>query len=210
MILKKKIQNCLLQNPSLIVIILLLLKCKTNKFTSGHVRKPSCRYGEIRIRITLYRSQVGISDVVPGVQQCASDESAVLQNLCSRDDPQIVPRYTHRAVARVRGGGLRRRRFPTFTMPSLAPLPPPAASPRFIIHLSCFTLLEQQSSLTRQITGRGNEERSRSFDRPRRHFLKSVGGGVWHGWRNRRFIYLSAVWKKPRAPHEVLYLSCKP
>lgn len=109
MILKKKIQYCLLQNPSLIVIILLLLKCKTNKFTSGHVRKPSCRYGEIRIRITLYRSHVGISDVVPGVQQCASDESAVLQNLCSRDDPQIVPRYTHRAVARVRGGGLRRR-----------------------------------------------------------------------------------------------------
>lgn len=101
------------------------------------------------------------------------------------------------------------RGFPTFTMPSLAPLPPPAASPRFIVHLSCFTLLEQQSPLTRQITGWKNEE-SRSFDRPRRHFLKSVRGGARRSWRNRRFIYLSAAWKKPWVPHEVLYLSCKP
>jgi len=49
-----------------------------------------------------------------------------------------------------------------------------------------------------------------SFDRSRRHFLKSVRGGARCSWRNRRFIYLSAAWKKPGAPHEVLYLSCKP
>lgn len=149
-------------------IISLLKWRETNKFTSGHVRKPSCRYDEIRIEITLYHSHVGISDVVPGEQQFnVSDESAILQNLCSRDDPQIVPRYTHRAVTRVRGCGLRRRdedfpTFPTFTMPSLAPLSPPAASPRFIVHLSCFTLLEQQSPLTRQITGRREKSVLRS------------------------------------------------
>lgn len=175
------------------------------------MRKPSCRYDEIRIRITLYLSHVGISDVVPEEQQYAMNRrfSKIFVPATIHKLSRVIRIVRSRVWERRRPATLRRG-FPTFTMPSLAPLPSPAASPWFIVHLSCFTLLEQQSPLTRQITGRENEERSRSFDRPRRHFLKSVRDGARRSWRNRRCIYLSAMWKKPWVPHEVLYLSCKP
>lgn len=123
-----------------------------------HVRKASCRYDETRIRITLYRNHVGISNVM------LENNNARAMN--RRFSKIFVPATIHKLsrVSRIvgpssRGGGLRRRRgFLTFTTPSLAPPPSPAASPRFIVHLSCFTPLEQQSSLTRQITERGSEE----------------------------------------------------
>lgn len=82
-----------------------------------------------------------------------------------------------------------RRGFPTFTMPSLAPLPPPAASPRFIVHLSCFTLLEQQSSLTRQITGRGNEEEKSVLRSSSSSFLEKCPGWSAAGEIVDLFIY---------------------
>lgn len=158
------------------------------------MRKASCRNDETRIRITLYHNHVGISDVM------LENNNARAMN--RRFSKIFVPATIHKLsrVSRIvgpssRGGGLRRRRgFLTFTMPSLAPPPSPAASPRFIVHLSCFTPLEQQSSLTRQITERGSEgEKPGPWIVPRRHFFKYDRDRARPNSRNRRFIYLSMM-----------------
>lgn len=94
-------------------------------------------------------------------------------NLGTSVGPQIVSRYTRRSSRDVEDSG-------AFTVPSLAPAFAPAAS-LFIVHLSCFTPLKQQSPLTR---GRDCWPARRPGP-PLSSRLSILGTS-----KNRRFIYL--------------------
>lgn len=180
------------------------------------MRKPSCRYDEIRIRITLYRSHVRISDVVPEKQQYAMNR---------RFSKIFVPATIHKLSRVIRIVRSRvweaaataacdvETRIPDFHDAIVSP----STATCSITTVHCTPVMFHALRTTIAVDpadyrARKRREKSvgRSFDRPRRHFLKSVRGGARRSWRNRRFIYLSAAWKKPWVPHEVLYLSCKP